>query len=474
MSKLSKSALVMLAVFAQIITAHATEVRFGRLGPVSVYRRTAHPAHVVLQLSGRRGWTARDTALAQALASTDTLVLGVNVRYYLGRMEHAQCAYPAGDLEALSQYMQKRLRFPTYIRPVLAGRDLGATVAYGILAQAPIGTFRGAVGFDFCPQHRLPLPLCRGAGWPMKRNPRGSGYFVQAGRLTAPWAVLNSTANKSCPVASAAGFVAQVPSAQLTVIHAQPGESTQSDASLALVRQAFLQLAQARAPAIGQPRPVTDLPLIEVPATVPANNSLVVMVSGDGGWAGLDREVAAALAARGYSVVGLNSLRYFLTRHTPDEAGRDLARILNYYLPQWNKQRVLLIGYSRGADVLPFMASRLPPALRSRVDLIALLGLGRHVDFEFHLSDWLPVAGKEHSTALPIFPEIQALHGGRHVLCIYGQDEEHSLCRRFTPPLGQTLVLKGGHHFEGAYAHLASVIIDALRHERRASTESVP
>ena len=37
--------------------------------------------------------------------------------------------------------------------------------------------------------------------------------------------------------------------------------------------------------------------------------------------------------------------------------------------------KVVLIGYSLGADVLPFMASRLKPDLVNRVVLIALLGI---------------------------------------------------------------------------------------------------
>ncbi len=446
------------------VPAAQTQVRFGRLGPIEVYQPATEPAHVVLQLSGRRGWTARDAALARTLAATDTLVLGVNLNHYLGRVARLHCAYPAGDLEALSQYMQKRLRFSTYIPPVLAGRGLGATVAYGTLAQAPIGTFRGAVGFDFCPQRPLPRPLCRGDGWPMKRGP-GGGYLPQTGRLTAPWAVLNSTANPSCTPADAAHFVKQVPSAQLTVLHASQGEPAESDAAMALVRQALLRIA-GRPATVGLPGPVTDLPLVEVPATIPANNYLVVMVSGDGGWAGLDREVATALAARGYSVVGLNSLRYFWTRRTPKGAGQDLERILDYYLAHWNKQRVLLIGYSRGADVLPFMVRQLPPALRRRINLIALLGLGRHVDFEFHLSDWLPITHRR-SSALPIFPQIEALHAGRQILCIYGKDEAHSTCRKFTSRLGQTLELKGGHHFDGAYARLADLILKVLHKQNQ-------
>ncbi|MDA8421253.1 MAG: virulence factor family protein [Pseudomonadota bacterium] len=462
----ASAVLALLGVVMRPGMAATERLQFGRLGLVHVYRHTAHPAHVALQLSGRLGWTAADRALARSLAAADTLVLGVDIRFYLARVAHASCAYPAGDLEALSQYAQKHLRLPVYTRPVLVGRGLGATLAYGTLAQAPAGTFRGALGLGFCPQRTLRRPLCRGDGWPMRGSAR-HGYLVQPGRLTAPWSVLNSSAMHSCPADSARTFVAHTAAGRFTLIRTRPGEPAEDDAALALVRQAFLRLA-APAAAIGPPRAVTGLPLVEVPATTVANDTLVVMVSGDGGWAGLDREVARALAARGYSVVGLNSLRYFWTRRTPQEAGRDLARIMSYYLRRWNKQRVLLIGYSRGADVLPFMARHLPPALRQRVDLIALLGLGRHVDFEFHLSDWLPDAGNPPS-ALPIFPQITALHGGRHVLCLYGKDEKHSLCRRFTPRLGRTLELRGGHHFDGAYGHLADIILEQLKRERAAT-----
>jgi len=42
----------------------------------------------------------------------------------------------------------------------------------------------------------------------------------------------------------------------------------------------------------------------------------------------------------------------FLSPRTPEGATRDLERILVYYLDRWNKREVVLIGYSRGADLL--------------------------------------------------------------------------------------------------------------------------
>src|SRR5438093_10410180 len=102
------------------------------------------------------------------------------------------------------------------------------------------------------------------------------------------------------------------------------------------------------------------LPLVEVLSTRGSSDTFVVFVSGDGGWAAIDKSIAATLADSGMPVVGLNALQYFWKKKTPEEAARDLESIITAYSTKWNKPRVLLIGYSRGADVLPAMIHRLP------------------------------------------------------------------------------------------------------------------
>ena len=141
------------------------------------------------------------------------------------------------------------------------------------------------------------------------------------------------------------------------------------------------------------------------PPRGPGGQALAVMISGDGGWAGIDKDVSGALAAKGIPVVGWNSLQYFWTARKPDAAARDLERILRHYLAVWDKQEVLLIGYSFGADVLPFFASRLPADLLGRVRLVALLGPSETADFEFHVTDWLGGGSKGQ----PVLPEVKKL-----------------------------------------------------------------
>src|SRR5213592_4851781 len=116
------------------------------------------------------------------------------------------------------------------------------------------------------------------------------------------------------------------------------------------------------------------LPLIEVPVMKGTSDTLVVFVSGDGGWAKIDKSISKVLAENGMPVVGLNALQYFWTKRTPDSAARDLQSIVEKYLKTWKKERVVFVGYSRGADVLPFMIDRLPAELQSKTRLIALLG----------------------------------------------------------------------------------------------------
>jgi type IV secretory pathway VirJ component len=205
------------------------------------------------------------------------------------------------------------------------------------------------------------------------------------------------------------------------------------------------------------PGALTDLPLIEVPATG-ADPRFAILLSGDGGWAGLDKDVAAALAARGIPVVGWDSLRYFWTARTPAGVAADLDRVLRFYAAHWERSRAIVIGYSQGADVLPFALNRLPAATRALVAGTALLGLGEKASFEFHVANWI---GADDASALPIRPEAEKLPADT-TLCLYGADETDSLCPRLGGAV-RVVKLPGGHHFDGDYARLAEIIIGSGR-----------
>jgi len=203
-----------------------------------------------------------------------------------------------------------------------------------------------------------------------------------------------------------------------------------------------------------------DLPLTEVPAVGSPAASMAVMLTGDGGYGVTDRGIARSLAEHGIPVVVLNSLHYFGKRRTPEEASADLERILRHYLPAWKKGRAVLVGYSLGADVLPFLLNRLPPDLRARVPVLALLSMSAEADFQFHLTDWF--WSHHRKSALPVLPELEKLRGLR-ILCFYGYKDKETICGRLDAGLVTSFPIEGGHRFGGRYAPIAEEILKAAR-----------
>ena len=119
---------------------------------------------------------------------------------------------------------------------------------------------------------------------------------------------------------------------------------------------------------------------------------------------------------------------------------------------------MVLVGYSRGADVLPAMTNRLPAELRSRIRLVALLAPSNTVEFEFHVSDWL----HDKKGGMAVKPEVAKL-ANEHVLCVWGEDDDDSLCRGLALAGVQIVTLHGSHHFDGGYEKLAGIILGALQ-----------
>ncbi|HEU6452679.1 MAG TPA: AcvB/VirJ family lysyl-phosphatidylglycerol hydrolase [Gemmatimonadaceae bacterium] len=206
---------------------------------------------------------------------------------------------------------------------------------------------------------------------------------------------------------------------------------------------------------------LSALPLEVVrPASGDSAAELAVLLTGDGGWADIDKAIADSLARHGIPVVALNSREYLATKRTPQEVANDVARIIRYYAPAFGKRDLLLVGYSRGADLMPFVANRLPSDLRSRVRLVALLGLAPNANFKFHLVDL--VSNHHRSDDLPTLPEVQRLRGTR-ILCFYGAKEKEAACSSLPDSVATAVEMPDGHHFGGRYGEIADRIMAALQ-----------
>lgn len=399
----------------------------GRIPKIALYDATHPSQRFAILLSDADGWNDAMARLATALAADGTLVAGVDTPALLRALvnDGEDCVDLVGDFENLAHFAQGYRHLPAYFTPLLVGVGSGAQLAQATLERAPAGIFAGLVALDPCPNGAQRPPSCPASSAPVPGAPRRT-LIRSDGR---------------CPNAGAAG--AEAAQARRTDTAAAP------DAVRAAVR------------ALAPPPPnlaavADDLPLVEIPAAAAAAR-FAIFLSGDGGWAGLDKEVAQTLAAHGLPVVGFDSLRYFWSARTPARLAVDLERLIRGYAARWHATEVVLIGYSQGADVLPFAVNRLPRAARRLVSNVVLLAPGARASFEFHLDDWL----RRDPGGLALAPELARL-SAREVVCVYGRDDRDSVCPALTPSQARRIALAGDHHFDGDYATLAARILTAL------------
>ena len=416
----------------------------GLFSDVQLFRPIGALRQFVLLLSADAQPSAADQRLIETMRNAGAMVAVVPLSPFYKRLEaqDGQCTYAGGAFENLSRHVQAFEKLPTYLLPMVVGSGRAASFAYALLAQAPAGTFASAISLDFCPRLMFKTPPCASNALRTSKAADGGVDLLPAARLPAPWSAVSTGAVAACTPADVRAFA---PSAQ-------PGAQTAPPASFEATYAALAAQEKGLDP---PPSQLADLPVVEVPPTT-AGARFAVLVSGDGGWAAIDKGIAASLQKQGVPVAGFDSLRYFWSARTPEGLAADLDRVIRYYADRWKRSEVILIGYSQGADVLPFALNRLPARTRARVKLTALLGLGQKAAFEFHLSNWIGPSGDK-----PIAPEARKLLAA-DTLCIYGQDEKDSLCPQLAPTHVRALPLAGGHHFGGDYDVLAARILEAV------------
>ncbi len=216
----------------------------------------------------------------------------------------------------------------------------------------------------------------------------------------------------------------------------------------------------AQSPAGSSPDDLSKLPLLEMRAAFDTSGILAIFLTGDGGWASLDKQVTAELRSRGVDVVGLNTRPYLAKRKEPAEIAFDVARIARHYMRAWNRPRLALVGYSRGADLMPFAVSGMAADVRDRIVLLAMLGISTRTGFEFHFEDILfEVKRASDRLTLPVLAQLQ----GTKMMCVYGAEEPDSACRDAPAGLfARKVELPGGHHYDDNFKHVAELVLQEI------------
>jgi type IV secretory pathway VirJ component len=418
------------------------------LGTVSVLAPVGEPNRfIIFVFDGEL--TSERRANAEAMVAQGAAVAPISSAIVLQRLDQetdadATCVYALGEFEDLSTLAQHALGTKNYHWPIILGAGpISGTVAYLALAQAPPNTAAGAVSIGMRTKLASRLPFCAGAN--ASPSPDGGFIYAPSNNVPGRWVLIMSNP----PGPEIDDIVKASNSNELRVV---PGdEHSQFQAVVAACIEVG---ASSRASVSGLP--LVELPSKERPVAV------AIFISGDGGWRDIDKQVAEVLAGKNIAVVGIDAMRYFWRKKTPEVIAGDLERIALVYGERWQVQTFALLGYSMGADVLPPAWPFLPETMRNKVKLVALIGLEPTAAFEISLAGYL---GVPSAAEIDIESSLRTLPV-RRVMCFYGADEEPGVDTACTLPEldGATRIMRpGGHHFDGEYQPIAQAVLDQLQ-----------
>jgi type IV secretory pathway VirJ component len=442
---------------------------YGAFGKVAIYLPDQVPDAFVVFVSGDGGWNEGVVDMAKNIVDQGAMVAGIDIRHYFKsiRSLKSKCYYPAGDLEELSLTIQKKYKFNQYLKPILVGYSSGATLVYGALAQAPANTFKGAISLGFCPDIETDKTLCNGSGLTTHVLKEGKSYYLEPClHLSAPFIALHGMIDQVCSYPDTKKYMDDLPMGELVSL-------PKVGHGFSVTKNWLPQFVEAYQKVLKEPDYVekiteknkllesqhlvplnSTLPLVLVPSSRKENLPLAFFISGDGGWTSFDQSVCEKLAEKGIPVVGLDAQKYFWNEKQPKEASDKITNAVEYYMQQWNRKSFVLVGYSFGACVTPFIANNFSVPLKEILKGVFCFSPDETCDFEIHISDMLNFKNHEKYDVLRELEKIRSLNP----VCIFGNDEDIELRNHFSVAGARVELLPGNHHYDNDYSAVETVI----------------
>jgi len=200
-----------------------------------------------------------------------------------------------------------------------------------------------------------------------------------------------------------------------------------------------------------------DFPVKEWTTSV-QDKPLIFYLSGDGGFNKFSNSLCEGINKKGFDVIALNSKSYFWDKKTPEQTTTEIGNYLVKKLTGRKNQQVVLIGYSFGADVLPFILSRFPKDIHDKILVSYLMASSGSTDFEIHWSD---IFGGNSKREMDVVTELNKLVNDKIVI-ISASDDGHLALNKITLKKYTHEVLPGGHHFDGDTDEIIKVILNDM------------
>ncbi len=189
-----------------------------------------------------------------------------------------------------------------------------------------------------------------------------------------------------------------------------------------------------------------------------ASKPLIFYISGDGGMNKFSTSLLKSINAKGYSIVALDARNYFWNKKAPQQAANDISSAINQYLNKWQRKNFIIIGYSFGADVLPFIYNRFSKEVQQKTNQLVLLSPSTKTDFEIHVSG---ILGLKSDKGENVPAEINKLT--KPVLLVFGKGEDDFPLNQVVIKNKQVLIMPGGHHYDSDTGYLSNELLARMK-----------
>ncbi len=371
-------------------------------GKLYVHIISPTPENIVLVFPGNMTDRHGIVNTADEIASAGNVVVVVDMLHYFHEKGKRQeeCTRIVADFVDLSIMIEKRYRFAEYRPPILLGFSDGASLVYALLAQSHRNTFISGISVGFCDKVTFPVRLCEVNGLQLKTDKSDGVITLQPDQgQENHWMVINTGTDRSCK-SEPADFVRKTSGAELITLQGN-GQNVLASVCRDLVKR----LSGNYETCISKDNSgekIKDLPFFVIKPKFPgAESPITLLISGDGGWYSFEQSISDRLAESGVISVGMDSRKYFWKRKTPEETAADVARVLTFYGDRLGKEKFVLIGYSLGSEIVPFIYNRLPREIKEKVQSAILLSPDVNTDFEIHISNMLGMGNRQNTYNVP-------------------------------------------------------------------------
>lgn len=174
---------------------------------------------------------------------------------------------------------------------------------------------------------------------------------------------------------------------------------------------------------------------------------------------GTGKAIVESLRRRGIPVLSVSSPALFGRQRDRAFVDDMVARSLEAALKRSGAERIAVVGSSFGADVVGSGLGRAAPELRRRIASVVLVVPGSDVYFHANPSGifYRGPAAADPAHTIPLLR-------GLPVTCIFGKDEDDSLCRHAVMGGARRIGIDDGHLMLFSHGLLAAAVDAAVLH----------